>query len=229
MISWVFFDLGGTLLDESAYHDAIVRAYVDLMNEHGVHVTLDEFLAVRDLLIARLTSPLFVTTCTEFTKDPQVTETIRRDAWARVAGAEVTMQHAFPEAREVLEVVGRHASLGIIANQHPNVRDVLRRDGLESFFRVVVISEERGVAKPDRTLFSLALREAGCKPREAVMVGDRIDNDVEPARALDLRTVLVRNGVFRHQLGERAGQRPDVEVPSLRDVPHAIDRLARET
>ena len=102
MISWVFFDLGGTLLDESSYHDAIVRAYVDLMNEHGVHVTLDEFLAVRDLLIARLTSPLFVTTCMEFTKDPQVTETIRRDAWARVAGAEVTIRNRYKELTDRL-------------------------------------------------------------------------------------------------------------------------------
>ena len=51
MISWVFFDLGGTLLDDSALVDAITLAYVDLLNERGFRVTFHEFVEVRDLMI----------------------------------------------------------------------------------------------------------------------------------------------------------------------------------
>ncbi len=59
------------------------------------------------------------------------------------------------------------------------------------------------------------------------MVGDRIDFDVEPAKALGFHTVRVRQGVFRNQVPTRSGQRPDVEVGSLTDVPPVLDRLAR--
>ena len=59
------------------------------------------------------------------------------------------------------------------------------------------------------------------------MVGDRIDFDVEPARALGFHTVRIKWGPFRNQVPLRAGQRPDVEVPSLREVPAALDRLVR--
>ena len=145
----------------------------------------------------------------------------------RVLGAEVEGQWAFPEATGVLETASRHAGLGIIANQYRTVRGVLQRDGIDSFFRVVQISEEAGVSKPDPPIFERALREAGCKPQEAVMVGDRIDFDVEPAKALGFHTVRVKWGVFRNQSAAREGQRPDVEVGSLGDVPAALERLSR--
>ena len=72
-----------------------------------------------------------------------------------------------------------------------------------------------------------AVRDAGCKPREAVMVGDRIDFDVEPARALGFHTVWVKWGPFRNQTPLRPAQHPDIEVASLGEVPAALDRLAR--
>jgi len=227
MITWVFFDLGGTLLDDSALVSAITRAYVELLNARGHAVTFEEFAEVRDLMIARQEHPLFRAAATTFTRDPVVTEEIWREVSPRVHGAEVTDQHAFPEAAEVLEAASRHAGIGVIANQYRTVRDVLRRDGLDAFFRVLQISEEAGVSKPNPVIFERALRDAGCKPQEAVMVGDRIDFDVEPARALGFHTVRIKWGPFRNQFPIRAGQHPDVEVASLREVPAALDRLSR--
>src|SRR5438094_3746812 len=227
MLSWVFFDLGGTLLDDATLVDAITRAYVDLLNGRGFRITLDEFIDVRDLMIARQEHPLFRSAATTFTRDPALTEAIWREVSPRVHGVEVSGQHAFPEAAEVLAATSRHAGIGVIANQYRTVRDVLRREGLDAFFRVLQISEEAGVSKPNPAIFDRALREAGCKPQEAVMVGDRIDFDVEPAKALGFHTVRVKWGVFRNQSAAREGQRPDVQVRSLGDVPAALERLSR--
>src|SRR6267143_971242 len=198
MISWVFFDLGGTLLDDSALVDAITRAYVVLLDERGFRVTFHEFAEVRDLMIARQEHPLFRSSATTFTRDPAVSEAIRREVSPRVLGAEVTGQHAFPEAAEILDAASRHAAIGAIANQYRTVREVVRRDGLDGFFRAFHISEEVGVSKPNPAIFELALREAGCKPQEAVMVGDRIDLDLGPdiTAQLWLRTTWARKGVL---------------------------------
>ena len=227
MISWVFFDIGGTLLDAATLVDAITRAYVDLLNGRGFRVTLDEFTDVRDLMIARQEHPLFRSAATTFTRDPALTEAIWREVSPRVLGVEVSGQHAFPEAAEVLAATSRHAGIGVIANQYRTVREVLRREGLDAFFRVLQISEEAGVSKPNPAIFERALRDAGCKPQEAVMVGDRIDFDVEPARALGFHTVRIKWGPFRNQTPLRPAQHPDIEVASLGEVPAALDRLAR--
>src|SRR5437879_12388269 len=69
MISWAFFDLGGTLLDDSALVDAITRGYLDLLNERGFHVAFEEFAGLRDLMIALQEHPVSRSAATEFTRD----------------------------------------------------------------------------------------------------------------------------------------------------------------
>ena len=48
--------------------------------------------------------------------------------------------------------------------------------------------------KPDPRIFLWALERAGCRPQDAVMIGDRIDNDIVPAKALGMRTVHLLTG-----------------------------------
>jgi FMN phosphatase YigB (HAD superfamily) len=39
------------------------------------------------------------------------------------------------------------------------------------------------------------LKRAGCAPSEAVMIGDRIDDDIRPARSLGWKTIRVTQGL----------------------------------
>ena len=53
------------------------------------------------------------------------------------------------------------------------------------------LSFERGFAKPDPDVFrhvEMRLRRQGIAPGETLMVGDRLDNDIEPARGRGWRT-----------------------------------------
>jgi len=38
------------------------------------------------------------------------------------------------------------------------------------------------VYKPDQKIFEITLNKAECSPREACMIGDRLDNDIVPAK-----------------------------------------------
>jgi HAD superfamily hydrolase (TIGR01509 family) len=55
---------------------------------------------------------------------------------------------------------------------------------------VLVLSDERGVQKPDPAIFGLACAELRVDPTAAVMVGDNPDND-GAATQLGIRFVLV--------------------------------------
>ena len=58
--------------------------------------------------------------------------------------------------------------------------------------RIVIASAEEGVSKPDRRIFEIALERSGCKPENAVMIGDRIDNDIVPAKQLGMKTIWIK-------------------------------------
>jgi HAD superfamily hydrolase (TIGR01509 family) len=82
--------------------------------------------------------------------------------------------------------------MGILANQPPEVEGLLRARGLWDLFEVQAVSEVLGAAKPDPRIFTWALGRAGVEAGEALMIGDRMDNDIAPARALGMRSLLLR-------------------------------------
>jgi putative hydrolase of the HAD superfamily len=79
----------------------------------------------------------------------------------------------------------------VVSNWDCSLPDWLAPTGLLEHVNGVVTSAEAGVAKPGRGIFDRALELAGSAPRDAVHVGDSLDNDVAGARAAGIRPVLV--------------------------------------
>lgn len=122
---------------------------------------------------------------------------------------------------DALECVGtvRRVSLtvGIAGNQPAEIEQVLAAAGLEADF--VASSAVWGVAKPDPEFFLRLIAQA-CVPAETILyVGDRLDNDVLPARAAGMRTVFLRRGPwgYLHALKDEAAL-ADLRVDSLQEL-----------
>lgn len=125
----------------------------------------------------------------------------------------------YPEAEAVLRTLKeRGYRLGIIASQPLGSAQRLARFGLRDFFEVICASAEEGLDKPDPALYRRALTRAGCTPEEAVMIGDRTDNDVAPAKSLGMQTVLIRQGYGGHDTIHQEGEIPDATVDGLLEL-----------
>ncbi len=55
------------------------------------------------------------------------------------------------------------------------------------------------MSKPDKRIFEKAFELAGCLPTESVMVGDRLDNDIKPAKSLGMKTIWIRTELSKYQ------------------------------
>jgi len=76
----------------------------------------------------------------------------------------------------------------LLSNGVPEAMARIRADRpLETWFDVVVVSCEVGVAKPDPAIYELCLSRLGVKANEALFVDDRIEN-LEGAASLGIRT-----------------------------------------
>jgi 4-nitrophenyl phosphatase len=74
------------------------------------------------------------------------------------------------------------------------------------------------LGKPQGWLFQLALQKAGCHPREALMVGDRLETDILGAQQLGLRTALVLSGISTAQEAENYRPGPDIIAKNALEV-----------
>ena len=130
---------------------------------------------------------------------------------------------------DVLEALKqRGLKLGLAANQPARVLQMLDGHGIGKYFDNPGISGVYGYRKPDVRLFLRACADLAVEPHECVMVGDRIDNDVVPARSLGMRTVLVRTGRHIAQQPRSWDERPDVEVHTTAELLRAILSLVEE-
>jgi putative hydrolase of the HAD superfamily len=98
----------------------------------------------------------------------------------------------FPDAAPALEELrARGLRLVAASNWDSSLPEVLERAGLTRLLDGVVSSAAAGAAKPAPALFEAALELAGVAPAEALHVGDRPDKDVDGARRLGMRAVLI--------------------------------------
>lgn len=102
--------------------------------------------------------------------------------------------------------------IGLISNGQRDLEEFAEHHGLD--VDVAVGSKHHGFVKPHRSIFETALAALDVVPREAAMVGDSPADDIEGARALGIRAILLdREG--RHPPG------PDV-ITSLAALPGAL-------
>ena len=74
------------------------------------------------------------------------------------------------------------------------------------------------IGKPSPELFRRALAPHRIAPRDAIVVGDRLDIDVAGGKALGTRTALVLTGVDTRADIRRHGIRPDAVLRTLSDL-----------
>jgi FMN phosphatase YigB (HAD superfamily) len=63
--------------------------------------------------------------------------------------------------------------------------------GMADHIDAIVTSVDAGHLKPHPAVFEMAIRVADCPAQRCVVIGNREENDVEPALALGMRTILV--------------------------------------
>ena len=116
-------------------------------------------------------------------------------------------------------------SLGVIANQPVGMADRLRREGIVDVFAYLGLAGLTGLRKPNSRAFTAACEALGVAPVEAIMVGDRIDTDIAPARALGMATILFRGGRHRRERPRRPSEEADAIVTDVLELERAIDDL----
>jgi putative hydrolase of the HAD superfamily len=131
------------------------------------------------------------------------------DEWS--ACHHFTLYEEVPDVLRALHDDG--FTIGLISNTQRPLATFERHFALDGLFAVAISSSDHGYMKPHPSIFQEALRRVAVEADEAVMVGDSVAHDIEGARRLGMRGVLVaRSGLSK-------GCPPDIPViHSLREL-----------
>lgn len=228
MIRQIFFDIGDTLFDEDAQHQYYSHSLLLALRRNGVEAVWDDYRARIQSCVRIAPTTAIKDAAKSYVADEARFEKIYHEG--RAEYDQMRAPRPYGMLLDGIEGVLRdlHAdfALGVIANQHPPVAEALRDYGLSPLFNVVALDEVVGISKPDPRLYLWALEKAGCRPGEAIMVGDRPDHDIAPAKSLGMRTMRFRRGTLYPFYDPRTEEeRADVMVTDVSRIAAAVRRL----
>lgn len=238
----VLFDLFDTLLliegGNACYTPCLTKLHSFLV-ENGVKVPFEDFkrvyFEVRDHLYMETSQSL---------EEPhfrvRVWQTLKRldcncsptdhivvgatDAFAEEFSKYVKMDK---EAAAVLKELYGKYKLAIVSNfALPEcARRLLEKFQLKDFFDAIVISAEINKRKPSPEIFQKALAMIGTEPSKAVFVGDTPDTDIEGAKRVGMKTILIARETSARDWPVQPVRKvePDSIIRSLRELPKIIE------
>lgn len=201
-IKWLFFDVGSTLVDESLVYENRMRNVAQ---------------------IAGVTYDYVFETAMEFYRHNQKGDletmkllNVEKPKWR------FEDEILYNDTEECLKRLSKKYQIGVIANQSLGTADRLKKFGVLKYIDLVIASAEEGVAKPDKRIFEIALDRAKCNPAQSVMIGDRIDNDIIPAKKLGMNTIWIKQGFGKYWDITSEDEKADYVVDSLLDICNII-------
>lgn len=191
----VVFDLGETLVNETRFWSCVAHyAGVPELTLHGV---------LGGLIERREENRSLFEVMQIESVDPNM------------IGYQIEKRDLYPDVDPVLKQLHHDGyTIGITGNQPEGVVEQIR--ALDIPADLIGSSTSWGVAKPDQRFFARIASELKLEPDEIMYVGDRLDNDVIPAKDFGMHAVFLRRGPW----GYLHASRPKASL-----VQHRIDRL----
>jgi len=202
MIEWLFFDLGNTLYDET-YSE--YERVISLLKTNKLNVDPSDFLAQMRLGASVYTPSPFTYAREHFGIQENYPYSSEKEV-------------LFDGVADVLKQLSACYKLGILANQPSSTCERLKQDGIYPYFDLCLLSETENLLKPDLAFFDYAIQKAECRPDRIVMIGDRLDNDVMPAKKAGMKTVRMKQGLHSVQQPISDAYRPDWEIQSVQQL-----------
>ena len=205
----VLLDAGGVLLDEAEMEASRAAATEHFLTRHGHDYTRDRYWAdVEEAVHA------FVADTYRYVFRKQGCE-------AAYAAFLEEWRPSRPPLRlmagigDELHALARRFRLGIAGQYGAELLDLLEDHGLLDCFAWRFTQDDFTLTKPDPRYLRQIADACGVDACECIMVGDRIDKDVIPAKQLGMRTIRIRVGLHRNQRPRAPSEAPDVELESV--------------
>jgi len=229
-IKAVTFDVGGTLakggLDEKLYLSKVTG----YLKRQGFDVSLEECSRATAKGLEELShrrkdnlEMSFEEFCSKILQDLGITPTEELLEHILSLYFDCFKQAERRGVRRVLAELSESYVLGVISNSMSMApRRFLEQSGLDRYFEAILVSGEVGYRKPHSEIFKRALEKIGANPEEVVHVGNSLEEDVKGAKGVGMYSVLITPEAI-----EEVDIELDLAVPSIKEVPTAIEDIGR--
>lgn len=221
----VLFDVGGPINTEIEHERLVDADIVSVLRAEGFGVDAASYAEASAWAVEHFAPDAHTAIIWRLAAGDRAKADRAHQAMLQMAHASNTFELRDGIGEVIAWLHGRGLRLGLAANQPLSTLAVLDAHGIGHYFHHREVSGTHGYRKPDVRHFLRCCDDLGVEPADCIMVGDRIDNDIAPARLLGMRTVLFRTGRHIAQQPRSAEEVPDAEVRTVAELQTALEAL----
>ncbi|MEM4336692.1 MAG: HAD family hydrolase [Candidatus Woesearchaeota archaeon] len=236
----IFFDLDDTLEDWNVAKKAIKNEFCTFV-EKNYNINrkkfFKKFVEVEYDIVGRSLNPMnysrYVWLKETFRRlGIRITDTelrkLERIYW-RIAYKNIT---PFPDTINTLKKLKIYKKV-IVTDSDGDKSDEIKNKkirllGIRKYFNIIITSNMTGKNKPDKKLWKLALKKLRVKPRECIMVGDKPEIDLKPAKEMGFTTVWIKRGHWASMRKNKKFRFVDFEIKKISELLNIVSGLEKQ-
>ena len=216
------FLVGRALIDDKIFYSYLDSRLLYLINQFGTRIDSRNYEAIKfDIIKNRKLSKygieeLIIQIC-RVLMPMGYEKIILKYLFPSIEFAKKHFLHPYEEAEATLELLSENYKIGIIANEDKMILSILDKYELSRYFNCCIFSYEDN-KEPDKEILRLVLNMLNISLGESVMVGDRLDTQLQTANTLGIITIRFTNSIFKPQEVRNQDEIPNFTISNLRQL-----------
>ena len=216
------FLVGRALIDDKIFYSYIDSRLLYLINQFGTRFDSRNYEAIKfDIIKNRKLSKngieeLIIQIC-RVLMPVGYEKKILKYLFPSIEFAKKHFLHPYEEAKATLEALSENYKIGIIANEDKTILRILDKCELSRYFNCCIFSYEDN-REPNKEILRSVLNMLNIRLGESVMVGDRLDTQLQTANTLGIITIRFTNSIFKLQEVRNQDEIPNFTISNLRQL-----------
>ncbi|MDR2941984.1 MAG: HAD family hydrolase [Treponema sp.] len=217
MIKNIFLDAGGVILDETEFQETSSKIITNIIKNNNINYSIKNYWNDIEEAVYR-----FVPKVYDFILYKNISNLNDFDKFKTQYKYELKQSNIkyklMDGIQDFLKLFSKQYRIGILGQYGKDFRQYLEEVNLLQYFTFSEIQDDYKTTKPDTRYFEAILKKCKCEHGESVMVGDRIDKDIIPAKMIGMKTIRVKVGIHKNQEPRTPDEIPDLTVKRLEEI-----------
>jgi HAD superfamily hydrolase (TIGR01549 family) len=217
MIKNIFLDAGGVILDETEFEQISSKIITNIIKNYNVNYSIENYWNNIDEAVYRFVPKVYdfilyknINNLNDFNK-------LKLQYKNELKQSNIKFK-LMDGIDDFLKISSKQYKIGILGQYGKDFRQYLEEIKLNKYFTFTEVQDDYKITKPDPRYFEALLKKCKCKPEESIMVGDRIDKDIIPAKMVGMKTIRIKTGIHKNQEPRIPEEIPDLTVNKIKEI-----------
>jgi HAD superfamily hydrolase (TIGR01549 family) len=217
MIKNIFLDAGGVILDERTFEETTANIITVIIKQFNKNYSIENYWSDTEDAVYRFVPKTYdyilYTNIINKTDFKGLRKNYTEQLKSRNNHFELT-----DGIKDFLQKHSKNYNIGILGQYGNDFRKYLEEEQILKYFTFSEIQDDYKITKPDPRYFEAILERCNCRAEESIMIGDRIDKDIIPAKLIGMKTIRIKVGIHKNQEPRTPEEIPDLTVENIKEI-----------